>query len=178
MLLRCLLAHSAVCQGPVWMTSNLKVTLCPLPLTWFCLALGGSGCRHSGSCRRTATGWWSPGPSAEPWPRGWVQRRLWQCACRIRERTMWDKDTGTFSKVFYDTAEVQGDTGERERETVWVEDSFHCLNKCIPSENENSTRLKLNSTELMGEITPPYLKAGLGIILKNTHLGSLNYVWL
>lgn len=94
MVFCCLLAHSAVCQKPVWMTSKFKVTPClllSLHLTWFCLALGGSGCRRSGSCRRTATDWRPPGPSAEPSPHGWALRHLWQCACRISERTMWDR---------------------------------------------------------------------------------------
>lgn len=112
---------------------NFKVTLCGCDsspftsrLTWFGLALGGSGCRRSGSCRRTVTGWWHPGPSAEPWPHGWARRRLWQSAWRIRERerTMWDKgDTGTFSKVFSDIAEVQGNS---DRKTAWAQktDSF------------------------------------------------------
>lgn len=91
-----LFVHSLCCMSEVGV-NYIKIQSHPLslslPLTWSCLALDGSGYRHSGSCLHTATGWWPPGPSAEPSPRGWAQRRPWQYACRIRESTMWDRDT-------------------------------------------------------------------------------------
>lgn len=82
---------------------------CPLllpPLTWSCLALGASGCRRCCSCRRTAPGWWPPGPCAEPSPRGWAQTRPWQCACRIK-RTVWGRNAGLLLTVHSNTAEVR-----------------------------------------------------------------------
>lgn len=104
MPLHCLLVHSDASHIRFSHTANFKVTLCPsrfLPLTWFCLALDGSGCRRSDSCQRTALGWWLPGPSAEPLPHGWGQKHLWQYACRITKRTTWDRETRFVLKVFF-----------------------------------------------------------------------------
>lgn len=108
---------SSLCQK-LWMTSKFKVTLCPLPslpLTLSCLALGASGCHHCGSCQHIVPGWWPPGPSAEPSPHGWAQKRPWQCACRITKRTIWNRDTRLFLNRFSNMSwEIQyRNTGEK-----------------------------------------------------------------
>lgn len=101
MLLCCLLSVSEAAVNDIEIQSHPLSPPLLLPLTWFCQPLCESGCRRCGSCRRTASGWWPPCPSTEPSPRGWAQRRLWRCACGIKERTMWGRYTGTFLKGLF-----------------------------------------------------------------------------
>lgn len=90
-------------------------------------------------------------------------------------REQCEADTlGHFKKVFFDTAEVLGNT--EESQTVWAEDSCHSLNKCIPSDNEHATSLKLNSTELMWNqetIPPPHTLKMNGAKFKSTPILAL-----
>lgn len=79
--LRCV-PHTAM--NDIKIQSHTQLPL--LPLTWSCLSLCVSDCHCSDSCQHTAPGWWLRGPSSEPLPHGWAQRRLWRSACRIRER--------------------------------------------------------------------------------------------
>lgn len=169
MLFCALLTHSArVSKGVCDQNSKSpRAASSLLPLTWFCLALCGSGCRRSGSYRRTATGWRHPGPSAEPSPRGWAQRRLWQCACRImRENSVRQRHWDIF-KGFCDTGEDQRKY-RRERES---------MKDCSFKVAKNQTRLKLNSTELFWKnngllSSTPWRWTETSF--KNPHPGSLN----